>query len=585
MAEAAEPLTMKLYFGTINLNRVKLDYNNDISAFYTNLNIGKLKTEGKDFDLEKQVVHLNSLELNNTFAFIGSANRQQAAAVVKQAGQEIKAQATQKNWNIKVDDLQFNNNKIQYDDSTRPNLAYGLDYAHIEADSLTLHVKNLVFNTDSMGGQITKGFVKEKSGFRVTELEGDILYAANQTYVKDFLIKTPGSELKREVLFTYASHQAFADSFQNTQMEIDIPDSYVQVKDILVFAPQLRSQAAFSNPNDVWHLNINADGNLNSLRIAALQFDGLKNTQIDAEGTLGGLTNPNMAGGTLTIRKFHTSQSDIALLTGTRLSTPEINIPETFDIRGTIAGNVARLKTNLVINTSAGDLALNGSFGNLTNPTKASYNASLRTSGLHIGSILRNQQMGSLSGNFNLSGTGFTPQAMNTNFKGIVNSFGFNNYVYRNVAFTGSLQKNNFIVDVNSKDPNAHLNLTASGNLSSSPSYKINGFIDSLKTLPLNLTTQSLVFRGQIDADIPSANPDYLEADVLITKVLFVSGTNRLALDTLHLVSGRSDTGQFIRLNSDIANAQLAGKYRIADLGYIIQNNIDPYFSVTSTRG
>jgi hypothetical protein len=270
MAEAAEPLTMKLYFGTINLSRVKLDYNNDISSFYTNLNIGKLKTEGKDFDLERQVVHLKSLELNNTFAFIGSADRQQVAAAVKQAGQEIKAQATQKNWDIKVDDLQFNNNKIHYDDSTRPNLAYGLDYAHIEADSLTLHVKNMVFNTDSMGGQITKGFAKEKSGFRVTELEGDILYASNQTYVKDFLIKTPGSELKRDVLFTYASHQAFADSFQNTQMEIDIPDSYVQVKDILIFAPQLRSQAAFANPNDVWHLNVNADGNLNSLRIACV---------------------------------------------------------------------------------------------------------------------------------------------------------------------------------------------------------------------------------------------------------------------------------------------------------------------------
>ena len=583
--EAAEPLSMKLYFGTINLSRVKLDYNNQISSFYTNLNIGRLKTEGKDFNLEKQVVHLKRLELTNTFAFIGSANREQAEAAVKQAGQEIKAQATQKNWDIKVDDLQFNNNKIHYDDSTRPNLAYGLDYAHIEADSLTLHVKNMVFNTDSMGGKITKGYVKEKSGFKVTKLEGDILYASNQTYVKDFLLKTPGSELKREVLFTYASHQAFADSFQNTQMEIDIPDSYVQVKDILVFAPQLRSQAAFSNPNDVWHLNINADGNLNSLRIAALQFDGLKNTQIDAEGTLGGLTNPNLAGGTLTIRKFHTSQSDIALLTGTRLSTPEINIPETFDIRGTIAGNVARLRTNLIINTSAGDMALEGSFGNLNNPTKASYNASIGTGGLQIGSILKNPEMGSLSGHFNVSGSGFTPQAMNTNFKGTVNSFGFNNYVYRNIAFTGSLKKNNFIVDVKSKDPNAYLNLTASGDLSTSPSYKINGFIDSVKTLPLNLTTQSLIFRGQIDADIPSANPDYLEADVLITKVLFVSGSNRLALDTLHLVSGRSDTGHFIRLNSDIANAQLAGKYRIGDLGNIIQNNIDPYFSVAPGKG
>ncbi len=584
MAQAAEPITMKLNFGNINLNRVKIDYNNDISSFYTNLNIGRLHTEGKNFDLANQLIHLSKLELNNTFAFIGSANRQQAQAVVKQAGQEIKAQATQKNWNIHVDDLQLNNNKIQYEDSTRAKQAYGIDYAHLEADSLTLHVKNMVFNTDSMGGQITKGFVKERSGFQINELEGDILYAANQTYVKNFLVKTPGSELKREVLFTYSSHQAFADSFQNTQMEIDVPDSYVQVKDILVFAPQLRSQPAFSNPNDVWHLNINANGNLNSLHIAALQFDGLKNTQIDVEGTLGGLTNPNAAGGTLTIRKFHTSQSDIAVLTGSRLSTPQINMPETFDVRGTVIGNAARLRTNLVINSSAGDLAVNGSFANLTNPARATYNAAVRTGGLRIGTVLRNPQMGSLSGNFNVTGSGFTPAAMNTNFKGSIYSFGFNNYVYRNIAFNGSLEKNNFIVAVNSKDPNAHLNLTASGNMSSNASYKIDGTIDSLKTLPLHLTTEPLVFRGTIVADIPSANPDYLEADVLITNALFVSGTNRLPLDSVHLVSGRSDTGQYIRLNSDIVTAQLAGKYRIADLANIIQSNIDPYFSLTATK-
>lgn len=585
MAEAAEPLTLKLDFGTINLNKVKVDYNNVVSSFYTNLNIGRLTTKGKNFDLEKQLVHLNSLELNNTFVFIGSANREQAEAVAKKAGQEIKAQSTQKNWNIKVDELKLNNNKIQYHDSTRGRLAYGLDYAHIEADSLTLHAKNLVFNTDSMGGQITKGFVKEKSGLRINELRGDILYRENQAYIKDFLLKTPGSELKRKVLFTYTSPEAFTESFQNTQMEINIPDSYVKVRDILLFAPQLRSQSAFSDPNEVWHLNLIADGNLNSLRIAALQFTGLNNTRIDVEGTLGGLTNPTMAGGTLTIRKLHTSQSDIAMLTGSRLSTPEINVPETFDIRGTIAGNAARLRTNLIINTSAGDMALNGSFANLTNPDKASYNATISTGGLRIGSILRNPQMGSISGNFNFSGTGYTPQAMNTSFNGDVGSLEFNDYVYRNVALNGSLRNNVFAVELNSKDPNAHLNLAASGNLSSNPSYKISGFIDSLKTLPLNFTTESYIFRGKIDAEIPSPDLDNLVANVLLTKVLLVVENNRLALDTLQLIAGRSDTGQYIRLTSDIANAQLAGKYKLADLGYIIQNNIDPYFSITPYEG
>ena len=86
-------------------------------------------------------------------------------------------------------------------------------------------------------------------------------------------------------------------------------------------------------------------------------FDSLKNTQVDLEGTLAGLTNPNAAGGNITIRKLHTSQSDIALFTGSRLSTPDINIPETFDIRGNISGYSARLRANVIINSSAGDFS------------------------------------------------------------------------------------------------------------------------------------------------------------------------------------------------------------------------------------
>jgi hypothetical protein len=45
MAEAAEPITVKLDFGTVNLNRVKMEYRNEESEFYTRLNIGRLNAE------------------------------------------------------------------------------------------------------------------------------------------------------------------------------------------------------------------------------------------------------------------------------------------------------------------------------------------------------------------------------------------------------------------------------------------------------------------------------------------------------------------------------------------------------------
>ncbi|MFN2440876.1 MAG: hypothetical protein ABR503_16850, partial [Chitinophagaceae bacterium] len=171
---------------------------------------------------------------------------------------------------------------------------------------------------------------------------------------------------------------------------------------------------------------------------------------------------------------------------------------------------------------------------------------------------------------------------INTKFNGTVYSVGYNNYTYRNIKLNGSLNQNEFLVNTDINDPNIDLTATASGNLDNA-SFKINAMVDSIKTLPLHFTTEPFIFHGKIDADVASLSPEFLEANAIITEALFVSGDKRLALDTIEVLAGRNDTAaQFISLRSDIANATISGLYRFTELGYIIQNNIQPYFSISS---
>jgi hypothetical protein len=59
-----------------------------------------------------------------------------------------------------------------------------------------------------------------------------------------------------------------------------------------------------------------------------MQFRGLKNTQIDAKGSVASVTNADKAGARITIRKMHTTQTDIALFTGQRLSNQQFYLPK-----------------------------------------------------------------------------------------------------------------------------------------------------------------------------------------------------------------------------------------------------------------
>ena len=580
VAEAAAPISMQLGFGKINLDNIKVNYSNDVSALYTDFDIDQLVVDGRQLDLPNNTIYLDELRLDNASSAIRLGKTETAELIEKEVAQEVQAQQQQAAWTVRVDDIRINNNAIRFDNDNMPRQTYGMDYAHLNADSLTLHIENFVFNTDSIGALITRGHMREQSGFVLNALQADLLYASNQAYIKNLYLKTPGTELRRDLLLEYASYEALANNFEQTVMDVDIANSYVQVKDILTFAPQLRGNPAFARPNEVWRMNIKGSGSMERLYVEALQFSGLRNTVIDASGNLSNLTDPNAAGGNLTIRRFHTTQSDIELFAGNALPT-NINLPQSIDLRGTLAGNMRQLATDLHINSSAGFVSINGRFGNLTQPAAATYNASIRTAGLQLGSILRNPQLGSLSAAVTANGRGFTPDAMAFTFRGEVYSAGFNNYTYRNISLNGSLNKNVFSAHVDANDPNAYLNLTASGNFSGTPSFAVSGFIDSLKTMPLNFTTQPIVFRGKIDADIPNADPNNLQANVLITNTLFVSGTERLAMDTVSLVAARTDTGQYISLQSDVARAQLTGQYQLTDLGNIIINNIQPYFSIT----
>ena len=580
MVEAQQPSGLKLLFNELNLEDIKLDYRNDVSATYSTIDLGSANVKPNNIDLDNRVIDLQNISLTNTIAAIRFGKKEQAKVVIKEVKQEAKSQV-EAGWRIFAANLDIENNSLQFDNDNNARTKYGIDYGHFKTDSLTLAANDVLLSVDSISGKIKKGSFKEKSGFVLSELQGEFLYANTQTFVKDLVLKTPGTELKRYASLTYSSFKALSEDFPSTQIDADISNSHVQVKDILAFAPQLRSQPAFANPNATWYINLQGNGTLQTMHISNLQFRGLKNTQIDASGSLATNNDPSRTGARLTIKRLHTNQSDIALFTGQRLSNAQINLPEEFDAHGTVAGSINNLSTNLTINSSAGTAFVNGKFTNLSNPAVATYNALVKTNALDLGSILRNDQVGNVSASVTVSGKGFTADKINTRFKGDIYSIAYNDYVYRNINVDGSLQGTslNVITDIN--DPNIDFNGTITGNLSSNPSFRFIGMLDSIKTFPLGLTPEPLIARGKIDGAIPVMNANYLEADVLITDALLVTGSQRLPLDSIQFVSGRNDTAQFMTLKSDVANARISGQYRYTDLGKIFQKSIEPYFSVT----
>ncbi|MFN2440462.1 MAG: AsmA family protein, partial [Chitinophagaceae bacterium] len=170
IAEAAVPTPMKLNFGVVTLDSFNVKYENDVSAFYTQFNIGHLSLGGKDLDFQNRIVYFDELKLDNTLSAIRLGKKQMAKVLEKEIEKEVELHK-QKNWTFRVNNIAINNNTFQFDNDNTPQAAHGIDYAHMRADSFSLHIKDFVLGADSIGGTITKGEFKEKSVFQLNALE------------------------------------------------------------------------------------------------------------------------------------------------------------------------------------------------------------------------------------------------------------------------------------------------------------------------------------------------------------------------------------------------------------------------------
>ncbi|HEY2721582.1 MAG TPA: translocation/assembly module TamB domain-containing protein, partial [Chitinophagaceae bacterium] len=579
---ASASSAMKIDLGTIDLEKVSVDYGNDISALYTTADIGVLIVKEKSIDLQHNALNLDEINLSNSKIEARLGKTQQAKIVKRNVTKETTTQA-EAGWNVLASRFSLNNNSIQFDDDNSPRQIQGMDFSHISANDLSLAAENFKMNPDSLFVSIKQGSLNEKSGLHVQQLHGDILYANNQSYLHDLYVRTPGTELKKDVVVNYSSLDDLMKHPEKVNVQLDLAQSKIQVRDVLLFAPQLKSNPALRNPDDVWKINVVGSGTMNQFDFASLRFAGLSNTEIDAHGSLAGLNDLKKAGGNFVINRFHTNQNDISLFTGSKLSNDQMVMPEDFTVSGNISGNSGTLNTKLNIVTPDGSIAINGKFGNLSNPAVTNYSGTIATHDLQVGKIMKQPAtIGSLSATISVNGKGLTPKSIDTKFSVNVPSVIYDQYQYADINLSGTLHKTDFEVHAKIKDPNADADMLVSGNFSDHPAFKINGMIDSIKTLPLHLSTQPIIIRGKINGEVSDISADNITANILVTQALFVSGSDRLPLDTVQLLSGKSDTANYIYFKSSIASASLTGHYRLADLGNVIQNTIQPYFNTGS---
>jgi translocation and assembly module TamB len=102
--ETTTPSSMNLQLGSIVLEKVNIDYGNDVSALYAVADIGRLETKQRSLDLPNNRIDLANFTLNDSKLLARLGKTKQAKIVKQETKKEVVAQQ-QAGWSFTVSNL------------------------------------------------------------------------------------------------------------------------------------------------------------------------------------------------------------------------------------------------------------------------------------------------------------------------------------------------------------------------------------------------------------------------------------------------------------------------------------------------
>ncbi|WP_242696030.1 translocation/assembly module TamB domain-containing protein [Desertivirga brevis] len=577
VAEAQEPIDMTLALGEADLDRIKVVYRNAVSALDADVNLGKLNVKSDKLDLKNKVIDLGDINLDNSTFKITLGKKVQAEVVKKEVKEN--ADAASDIWKFTSDNINFANNNLRFDDQNLPRQRVGMDYGHLDIRNLNLSASNFVYAIDTISGKINSGSMRDKSGFNLKRLTTNFFYGKNNTYLKDLYVQTSQTVIRDEIQLAYPSIESLSTNPGDLRVDANLRNSRLGLRDVLIFVPALAATEPFkSHSAEILNINSEVHGLVKNLSIPVFQVSGFGSTTLNASGKITGLPDMNKAVFDINIKNFNTRSRDIYALVPRGTIPPNVHVPDAIRLVGTFKGSMNSFNTNLNLNSSDGSAK---AVAFVKNGSTVSYKADVRTYNLNVGRIIRQEKtMGRVSMVARVDASGTDPKQLNGTFSGRVVQAQYNRYNYRNLTMKGRARNGAISAVANMADPNINFDLVANANFSKKyPAIKMTLNVDSLNLQKLNFMAEDFRFRGKLEADLPTADVDYLNGNIRLTDAIMVRSGQRIQVDSVHVTSTASADSNSLHVRSDVLSADVRGKYKLTQVGPAIQSVINKYYN------
>ncbi|MCC9166573.1 translocation/assembly module TamB domain-containing protein [Pontibacter harenae] len=478
---------------------------------------------------------------------------------------------TSQPFNFNIDELLIANGRFTFDNFNRPKEEFGIDYFHLDVDSISGTFSEFVLE-DTLQVRVTDlSAVEKKSGTRLHNLDTRMTYAATFWEWDELDLQANSSNLQKYVRFDYNRFGNFSQFIDSVSLTADIKNSKIYSKDIAIFASPLRDYDEILTVESAEISGLVSDFTANDLNIyygdnthivGDLSADGLPNFQ----ETFANIRLDSSSINAYDLKQFLPQE---AYSIASRLGTVELQgrflgFYNDFVANGTFATALGRVKSD--INLKIDD-----------NKRTSSYRGYLETQNFNLGRLIGNTDLVktvSLSGR--VEGSGFTLEDARVKVDAKINQVQLLDYNYRNIVANGTLSRQHFVGEVSIDDPN--IVLAADGEIGlgrSNEAFNVLANIEKIDLQALQLTENPMTISAQANLNFRGLRLDDFVGVARFDSAMVAYNGESLALDSLHIVSEIENGQRNLRLLTQYFGANVRGAFDystlIADLKDLVQ--------------
>lgn len=476
-------------------------------------------------------------------------------------------------WDLTVQQLLIANGSFRNDKVTDPHVDPYFDGHHIYFSAIDWNLRNLRLTGDTIRAQVSLS-TKERSGFAVEKLSANLKADPELMEFSRLDLVTGRSHLRNYFAMHYNSFDDMDDYLNKVRMDGDFNDAYVSSDDIAYFAPSLKGWKKTIRLTGIIRGSV-SDLQGNNLRLFAGQ-----NTLLNGNIHLKGLPDIQHTFIDFKSNDFRTTYADVAsMIPGLRkIVFPRLDRVTSLRFTGNFTGRVNDFVTSGTLETNLGQIVcnLNMKFGK-GQPTV--YSGDLTSENLDLGQFLDNDDIGKLSFQGKVHGSGLESKTLNATLDGIVHRLDFNKYSYEGLQVNGTIAGRKFNGQIISADSNLTAQLNGLIDFSQQlPRFDFTATVDHLNLQALHFTQDEVKFDGKVRFNFTGDDIDnFLGSARIYDASLFKKG-QRISFDSLKLESEIIDSNKTITVVSNEFEGALVGEFSIKQLPSAFQTFLHKYY-------